>query len=188
MHALDGLVVGGGDDIGIELYGGGEQPQQARVDPVRDVLEIELLRAAHNARKPVLGVCRGAQMLNIARGGTLHGDIYAAYPGAPRLKTPLPRKTVRIEPGSRLATHYGTDPSRVNALHTQSVDRLGAGLAAVAWDEAGIVQAIEQPTGPFQLGVQWHPELLVLSRRDHALFRALVHAAKARLSETGGPE
>lgn len=182
MKDLDALIVGGGDDIGVEHYGG-ERVKTAKVDPARDVLELEMVRAARVQDKPVLGVCRGAQMINVARGGSLHGDIYEAYPGAERIRTPLPRKTVRFREGSRIAAICGAEPSRVNALHTQSVDRLGEGLSDVAWDEGGIVQAIEQPEGRFVIGVQWHPELLIFSNRDHALFRELVASAKHRMKD-----
>lgn len=179
MDELDGLVVGGGDDIGVELYGG-EPVKTAKIDPMRDMLELNMVQAAHAQEKPVLGVCRGAQMINVARGGSLHGDIYDAYPGARRIRTPLPRKTVHFREDSRIASICGTAPSRVNALHTQSVDRLGEGLVDAAWDEDGIIQAVEQPGGAFVIGVQWHPELLIFSDRDHALFRALVASAKER--------
>ncbi|MCL5775887.1 gamma-glutamyl-gamma-aminobutyrate hydrolase family protein [Limibaculum sp. FT325] len=177
LKGLDGLIIGGGDDVGIELYGGELMPH-SRFDVARDRLELGLIEEAENLRLPILGVCRGAQLINVARGGTLHEDIYDSYPGARRLNTPLPRKLVRIAPGSRLAHILGAEPSRVNALHRQSVDRLGAGLAPVAWDEAGVVQAIEGEEGPrLVIGVQWHPEYLLLSRRDARLFRALAEHA-----------
>lgn len=177
-EALDGLVIGGGDDIGAALYGGQVLPD-VRLDPERDRLEIDLFHAAQAQGLPVLGICRGAQMINIARGGTLFTDIHAVFVAAPRMRTVLPRKTVRIEAGSRLAGILACDPAQVNALHHQSVDRLGEGLRVVARDEVGIVQAIEG-TGPgFLVGVQWHPELLVTQAPHQRLFRALVDAAGA---------
>ncbi|HET7410427.1 MAG TPA: gamma-glutamyl-gamma-aminobutyrate hydrolase family protein [Paracoccaceae bacterium] len=177
LEGLDGLIIGGGDDLSVELYGGRLVPEST-FDRARDTLEMALLAEAEERRIPILGVCRGAQLINVVRGGNLHQDIFATYPDARRLYTPLPRKRIRIAPGSRLAAIKGTEPSVVNALHSQSVDRLGEDLRAVAWDEAGIVQAIESARARFVLGVQWHPEYLVFSRRDQRLFAALVEAAR----------
>ena len=180
---LDGLVIGGGDDIGAEIYGGRVLPD-VRIDPERDKLELRLLEPALESGLPVLGVCRGSQMINIALGGTLHTDIYEVYMQAPRMRTILPKKSVRIAVGSRLEGILRCNPCRVNALHHQSVDRLGRGLRVVAEDEAGIVQATEG-TGPnFLLGVQWHPELLVLRSPQQRIFGALV-AAALEARETG---
>jgi putative glutamine amidotransferase len=172
-----GLVIGGGDDIGAEIYGGQVLPD-VRIDPERDRLELHLLEAALPARLPVLGICRGSQMINVALGGTLHADIHEVYAQAPRMRTVLPRKTICIAKGSRLDAIMRCDPCRVNALHHQSVDRLGRGLAIVARDESGIVQAIEDPSAPFLVGVQWHPELLVWKKPQQRLFAALAEAAR----------
>lgn len=176
LDSLDGLIIGGGDDIGVDLYGGEIVPD-VRIDPNRDALEIALIREADERGLPVLGVCRGAQLINVERGGSLHQDIYQTYPHARRIRTPLPRKTIHILKGSRLAEIKGTEVSRVNALHHQSVDRLGQSLRVCAWDEAGIVQAVEDQGLRLVLGVQWHPEYLIFSRPDQALFRALASAA-----------
>jgi len=177
LNGLDGIVIGGGDDVGVDLYGGELMPHSTQ-DPARDALELTLIDAAERRHLPMLGVCRGAQLLNVVRGGTLHGDIYRSFPEAKRMSTPLPRKTVSIEPGSLLAEILGTAPNRVNALHRQSVDRVGEGLVPVAWDEAGIIQAVEaEKRGRLVIGVQWHPEYLVFSRRDWRLFEALAKAA-----------
>ena len=179
---LDGLVIGGGDDIGAEIYGGQVMPD-IRIDPERDKLELKLLDTALPAGIPILGICRGSQMINVALGGTLHTDIHAVYIEAPRMRTVLPRKTVHIEENSRLLRITGCNPCRVNALHHQSVDRVGGGLRVVARDEAGIVQAIEG-TGPnFLLGVQWHPELLVFSSPQQRLFAALAAATTRALEQ-----
>ena len=173
---LAGLVIGGGDDIGAEIYGGQVLPD-VRIDPERDKLELSLLETALARGVPVLGICRGSQMINVALGGTLHTDIYEVYMHAPRMRTVLPRKTVRVVEGSRLDRIVRCNPCRVNALHHQSVDRLGRGLAVVARDEAGIVQAVEGTEG-FLVGVQWHPELLVFARPQQRLFAALAQAAR----------
>ncbi|SEK65807.1 putative glutamine amidotransferase [Roseovarius azorensis] len=179
IDSVDGIIIGGGDDISPDLYGG-RIVTSARLDPGRDALERGLVLAAFERSKPVLGICRGSQMLNIALGGTLHQDAYATYAASNHMRTVLPRKTVCIEPGTRLAGLAGAGPMKVNALHTQAVDRLGAGLRAAAHDTGGMVQAIERVEEPFALGVQWHPEHLFYARRQMGIFRALIAAAKAR--------
>ena len=173
---LDGLLIGGGDDIEATLWGGEIDPS-IRVDPERDRLELHMLTHAETRCLPVLGVCRGAQILNVFLGGTLHGDIHVAYPEAKRIRTILPRKDVDIKSGSRLDRILNCKRCRVNALHHQSIDRLGDGLEIVARDTGGIVQGIEHTGERFVLGVQWHPELLVFNRGQQRLFRRLVEAA-----------
>lgn len=177
MSAVDGLVVGGGDDISPMLYAG-EMVAEARLDPDRDALEQRLVRQALDLGKPVLGICRGAQMLNVALGGNLHQRAYDHYADSRYYRTILPRKDVTVLDGTGLAALAGTAPMRVNALHSQAVDRLGTGLRVAARDDGGMIQAVERSTPPFALGVQWHPEYLVYARRQRALFRALVDAAR----------
>jgi len=179
ISAVDGLIIGGGDDIAPELYEG-EWVSSARVDPERDTLERRLFLEALDANKPVLGICRGAQMINVALGGSLHFDAYGRYVDSPKVRTILPRKTLTIIEQTLLARCAGTEPMRVNALHTQSVDRLADGLRISAIDEGKMVQAIERTTDPLVIGVQWHPEHLFYARRQRALFRALATAAWAK--------
>ncbi|MCB8822992.1 gamma-glutamyl-gamma-aminobutyrate hydrolase family protein [Microvirga rosea] len=176
QEPLQGLIIGGGDDIGAEIYGGKVLPD-VRIDPERDKLELSLLKMALPMSLPVLGICRGSQMINIALGGTLHTDIYEVYIQAPKMRTVLPKKRIRILPESKLDQILGCNPCRVNALHHQSVDRLGEGLRIAAEDENGIVQAIEDPNAAFLLGVQWHPELLFWKKQQQRLFQALSQAA-----------
>jgi len=179
MSAVDGLIVGGGDDIGPELYEG-EIVTSARLDPERDALERRLILEALHAHKPVLGICRGAQMLNVSLGGSLHNDAFGHYVNSREYRTILPRKTIYLSENTLLATIAGTEPMRVNALHTQAVNRLAPGLQVSARDHGGMVQAIEKREDPLAIGVQWHPEHLFYARRQRALFRALVIAAAAR--------
>jgi putative glutamine amidotransferase len=174
---LQGLVIGGGDDIGAEIYGGKVLPD-VRIDPQRDKMELALLKAALPRQIPILGICRGSQMINVALGGSLHTDIYEVYVQAPKMRTILPKKRVAIEPNSRLDRILRCNPCLVNALHHQSVDRLGEGLKVAARDESGIIQAIENDGMPFLLGVQWHPELLVWKSPQQRLFGALAQAAQ----------
>lgn len=178
MDAVDGVIIGGGDDISPDLYGG-RIVTSARLDPARDALERGVLLGAFVTSKPVLGICRGSQMLNVALGGTLHQDAYATYRASDHIRTILPRKVVHLEPGTRLARLAGSAPMKVNALHSQAVDRLGEGLCVAARDEGGMVQAIERVEEPFALGVQWHPEHLFYAHRQMGIFRALVAAARA---------
>jgi putative glutamine amidotransferase len=155
----------------------------ARLDPARDALERGVVLDAFARGVPVLGICRGSQMLNIALGGTLHQDAYATYEASDHRRTVLPRKEVCIVPGTRLARLAGEAPMKVNALHSQAVDRPGDGLRVAARDRGGMVQAIERVEEPFALGVQWHPEHLFYARRQMGIFRALVAAARARRAE-----
>lgn len=179
---LDGLVVGGGDDISPTLYKGEIDPA-VRIDPERDALELRVLEHAVRHDLPILGICRGSQMINTFFGGTLHEDIYEVYENAPKLRSVLPKKTVKILPGSELNEVVGKDMCRVNALHHQSVDKPGEGLLVVARDQWDMVQAIERPAGPYLIGVQWHPEFLVFHRSQQRLFRRLVKVARKRRQE-----
>ena len=146
-------------------------------DKARDALEMSLLAEAVNHRLPVLGVCRGQQLINVFFGGTLHRDLSTFYVEDPEVRTILPRKVVLVEAGARLARCLGCGPERVNALHRHAIDRLGDGLRVAARDRNGIVQAIEHATLPLLLGVQWHPEYLPQIPAQRAIFQALVNEA-----------
>lgn len=178
LGRVDALIIGGGDDISPDLYGG-RLVTSARLDHDRDALERALVCAAFERNRPVMGICRGSQMLNIALGGSLHQDAYATYAASDHRRTILPRKRITLVAGTRLAHLSGPDPMMINALHSQAVDRLGEGLRVAAHDSGGMVQAIERCAEPFALGVQWHPEHLVYAHRQQALFRGLVAAAAA---------
>jgi putative glutamine amidotransferase len=182
IASVDGVIIGGGDDISPDLYGG-RLVSSARLDPDRDAMERGIVEGCFEAGKPVLGICRGSQMLNIALGGTLHQDAYGVYRSSRMHRTILPRKDVEIVEETRLAAIAGTEPMRVNALHTQAVDQLGQGLRVAARDPGGMIQAIERDRAPFALGVQWHPEHLFYARRQRRIFKALVAAARACKSE-----
>lgn len=178
LGRVEGVIIGGGDDISPDLYGA-RLEVTARLDHDRDAMEHDIARKALASGIPVLGICRGAQMLNVAAGGTLHQDAWSLYPEAQPIKTILPRREVHVETGSQLAAWSGEAPMRVNALHTQAVDRLGRGFRVAARDTHGMVQAIERCRDPFALGVQWHPEHLFYAHRQRAIFRALSRAASA---------
>lgn len=157
---------------------GGLVGQQRGPDPARDALELSLIDRALADGRPVLGVCRGAQLLNVRFGGCLHQDLRLFYVETPRLRTILPRKNVRLAPDSRLAAIVGRETLVVNALHHQAVRSLGRGMRVSAWEESGVVQAVERVQEPFVIGVQWHPEFLPQDRAQRALFAALVAAAR----------
>ncbi|WNK19454.1 gamma-glutamyl-gamma-aminobutyrate hydrolase family protein [Halomonas piscis] len=176
---LDGLIIGGGDDIQANLYDA-ELRLDVRVDPERDRLELALLERFIPQDTPVLGICRGAQLINVHLGGTLDPDIYTTHEGLKRRRTVLPRKTVDIVEHSRLHALLGVRWCRVNSLHHQAVNRAGAGVDIVARDRDGLVQGIESRRHDFLLGVQWHPEWLIFNRPQQRLIRALVNAARKR--------
>lgn len=180
LKSLDGLVIGGGDDISAHLYQG-EPRLDIRIDPERDELEKQAIHLALERDIPILGICRGAQMLNVLLGGSLHQDIYETYEGVPVMRTPLPKKKVFIEENSRLSKILGKSTCLVNALHHQSIDRSGQGLQVCARDRHGIVQAVEDPNADFRIGVQWHPEFLIFNKSQRALFHAFVKAVCKRL-------
>lgn len=179
FDGLDGLIIGGGVDIEARLYGH-DISDEWPYDPDRDALEIAALDWADDSGIPVLGICRGMQLLNVHRGGTLHRDVVAAQPDYRNRRSVLPCKTALIEDRSLLSRIAGTDPLRINALHHQAVDRLGHGLVVSARETAGFVQAVEATSGPFRLGVQWHPELLPWHGRHRSVFSTLVEAARER--------
>jgi putative glutamine amidotransferase len=147
------------------------------VDAQRDKMELLLLKQAVEKRMPVLGICRGQQLINVFFGGSLHQLLTGFYVEEPELISVLPRKQITVEADSVLGAIVGQSEIRVNGLHRQGIDRVGAGLRVVARDMNGIIQAIEHVTLPFLVGVQWHPEYLPHVPEEQAIFRALVRCA-----------
>jgi putative glutamine amidotransferase len=176
LLALDGLLLSGGGDVDPARYGAAPVPEVYGVDPGRDAFETALVLAAARAGLPVLGICRGAQVLNVALGGSLHQHVPAVTGQNHSVKDrPYePVHAVRVTPGSLLAGVVGGTDIAVNSLHHQAVDRVGAGLRAVAWAEDGCVEAIESDGLGRFLGVQWHPELLAGHDAHERLFLWLV--------------
>lgn len=181
---LQGLLLTGGGDMDPALFG--ETPHATLYDvaPARDTLETSVLHVALDRGLPVLAVCRGLQVLNVALGGSLHQDV-GTDPGtqlAHSQKEPRDQPThkVKLTPGCRLAATLGADELEVNSMHHQAIKRLGRGLTAVAWAPDQIVEGAEiGDPSRFVLGVQWHPEELVgHSEPARRLFAALVAAAR----------
>jgi putative glutamine amidotransferase len=181
LRRLQGLCLSGGPDLDPAAYHARAHSELGPIEPELDAFELALARQADDLGLPVLGICRGCQVLNVARGGTLFQhlpDITGGRLGHRQTEPGrVPTHTVTIAPGSHLAAITGTLELEVNSFHHQAADQLGEGLRPVAWSPDGVIEAIEDPDAPFYLGVQWHAEGLVGRKEHEALFRALVEAA-----------
>lgn len=171
---LDALVIGGGDDIAPEHYGG-EITEKVKTNPQRDLLEMHWIRTALNHEIPLLGICRGAQLINVVLGGNLHQDIRHLRYHTHNRPGLLPTKQVKIDKNSQLGHICGSFKFRVNSLHHQAVKDPGKGLRIVAEDLDTITQAIEANDGRTIIGVQWHPEYLFYLPSQWRLFQWLLH-------------
>jgi len=205
---LDAVIIGGGSDVDPLHYG--EEPEDKSTDreisaldwlvglllyiprillarhsvqaydPDRDQLEQHFIRHAMSNDKPLLGICRGAQLMNVTLGGSLYQVIDRFYAeGTANVRSVLPRKRITITPNSRLSMLLGTHTCRVNALHEQSIKTTGEAIIISAREPSGVIQGIEKTGAHFVIGVQWHPEYMPQSRQQQALFRELVRAASA---------
>ena len=181
LDHLCGLCLSGGPDLDPHTYGGQPDERLGPTEPELDRFELALAREAMARDLPVLGICRGAQVINVARGGTLHTHL-PDLPGVHlehRQGDPGSAAShgVQIEPSSRLAGLYGCSRLEVNSFHHQAADRLGAGLSVAARSADGVVEAIEDPQAAFCVGVQWHAEGLVGDGVHPRLFEQLTAAA-----------
>ena len=180
------LVLTGGPDLSPEFAGIPGTPHR-HYYPQRDDTERAFLEHAIQHELPVLGICRGAQLINRAAGGTIHPAVRKAYRNARYPHHPLAhllfRKRVNVAPNTWFSDIVGTDHLMVNSLHRQSVARLGSGLVATASEPNGVIQVIEDPRRRFFVGVQFHPELLLYRGVFRRLFRSLVAAAAATATD-----
>jgi putative glutamine amidotransferase len=179
LALCDALVLSGGGDMHPKFYGREELlPLCKEVNEERDAFELAVLEHARRRRMPVLGICRGAQVLNVGFGGTLVPDIEKAGFTRHRTGDAVERlHPVSVEPGSQLHGILGTRRGEVNTFHHQAVDRPGAGLRASAASHDGLIEAVEPldpDGGPFTLGVQWHPERM--KNADSPFAAALLRA------------
>lgn len=185
LPRLDGILIPGGGDIEPSTYGGNDYDPTVRdVDKVRDAFEVTLIHHALQEGKPLLAICRGLQIFNVALGGSLWEDVHSQMPGAIRHdyfdndhRDNLVHD-VQIAGGSLLHDVLGAEAIRVNSLHHQGIRKLASDLRAVATAPDSLVEAVEVPDHPFAIGVQWHPEqLLSAEPRMNRLFQRFVNVA-----------
>ena len=181
---MDGLLLAGGVDMEPDSFGEPPHPRLGRTDHARDTVELQLARWAVAEGKPLLGLCRGHQVLNVALGGTLWQDIetqvegamkHDYFPGYPR---DFLAHDITLASGTRLAEAIGTPTLRVNSMHHQAIKSLAPGLLVTALAPDGVIEAIEKEGDDYAVGVQWHPE--VFEQRDertYRLFQSFVDAA-----------
>ncbi len=183
MSEFDGLFISGGGDIHPDYFGGEMHPSVDGIDRERDEFELALCREAVAMDKPVLGICRGQQVLNVAMGGNLVVNIPSELPQAgqhrwwPNYLRSRLSHAVKIESGSQLVRIMGGTQFMVNSLHHQSVKDLGNGLKVVATAPDGVIEALEMPGKPFVVSVQWHPEWLQEHEPMQRIFKAFVEAS-----------
>jgi len=192
LKPLHGLILSGGEDIDPSAYGQAPHSQLGKVDSVRDAFELALFRTARDRQLPVLAICRGIQLVNVAMGGTLWQDLPSERGGSvahdPRLSRTARSHHVGAVPGSRLARAICTDKLTVNSFHHQAIREPANGVIVSAKSEDDVIEGIESPPGPWWLvGVQWHPEEFHAEAGgpDHGLFASLIREAE-RFRDAGG--
>jgi putative glutamine amidotransferase len=181
LERIDALLLIGGADIDPSSYGAAREAATEATYPERDRFEIALLRGAIDRGQPVLGICRGMQLLNVAFGGTLVQDLIAVDGSHPHRRSvgsfEGAEHLVRLTPGSLAARAAGEEAHLVHCHHHQAVDRVGDGLLVTGRADDGVIEAIETGDGSWTLGVQWHPEANARSRLFEALTEAASHYA-----------
>jgi putative glutamine amidotransferase len=182
---LDGLLLPGGGDLDPALYGAPQHPQTGRLNPRRDAAEVALAGAALGTGLPVLGICRGLQILNVFLGGTLHQHVpdLVGNPGHEPEPGVFGSQQVRLEPGSQVAKIMGGATAVVPCHHHQAIDRLGTGLTVTARSGDGVIEAVELTSHPFAVAVQWHAE--EAGGMASGFFGALIEAARSRRDTRG---
>jgi putative glutamine amidotransferase len=184
---VDGILISGGGDIDPHKYGEAPLPGLGPTDPARDDIELPLASWAVEDGKPLLGICRGSQVINVALGGTLYQDIPSQIHTSLVHDSSFTRQDwtymahdLRLDPGSKLAQVFGTTSFYTNSLHHQSLKAIAPGLHAVGWAPDGVVEAIEGNNGHFLFGIQCHPEALqgAADVRWQALFQLFVESCQ----------
>jgi putative glutamine amidotransferase len=184
LDGVDGLLLTGGEDMDPAWYGAEPSPLLSLPSRERDLFELALFAVARERALPLLGICRGMQLINVALGGTLYQDLPSERPGLVEHRTEGPRDArshrVRLEAGSRGAAALGTTGLTVNSSHHQAIRNLAPGLLATGWTDDDLIEVVETPLHtPWLLAVQWHPEEMHADARapEHGLFAALVQEA-----------
>lgn len=194
IDRLDGLVLSGGGDIDPSFYGGKPHDDMYAIDPSRDEFEFALVRAAQHRKLPVLAICRGLQVLNVALGGSLIEDIPSEI-GSTDHAVPGPEvvnchQTVTIEPDSLVAAAIGSAEACVNSIHHQAVRRVAPGFRAAGWTSDGVIEVLDPDDHSWPiLAVQWHPEYLAVENDEAslALFTSLVESARETAEVSNEP-
>jgi putative glutamine amidotransferase len=186
LDGVDGLVLTGGEDLDPAWYGANPSPLLTPPSRDRDLFELALFAVARQRGLPILGICRGIQLINVGMGGSLFQDLPTERPGTVNHRPDGPRDSrshrVRLEPGSRAAEALGATAITVNSSHHQGIKDLAPGLLATGWTDDELIEAAETaPDAPWLLAVQWHPEEMHRDRQapDRGLFAALVREAGA---------
>ncbi len=174
LAAVRGLVLTGGEDVAPDRYGATPHPRLGDVDPVRDAAELALIAAARSRRLPILAICRGIQILNVALGGTLYQDLDSERPSLVLHSDETTQHAVRVAAGSLLERTLGMRSATVNSRHHQAIRDLAPCLKAVAWADDGVIEAAEpaDANAAWMVAVQWHPEDLT----ERALFDGFARA------------
>jgi len=180
---LDGILFSGGGDISLRYFSGSDHPRIDGVDEARDSTELALMRSAVNDGKPILGICRGAQLMNVALGGTLYTHIIDQFPGALDHDYPGSMRKVIVHPvnldeTSRSAEIFGETLLKVNSLHHQGLKDIAPPLRVAGHAPDGLVEAVEIPDHPYAVAVQWHPEWLTDQQPMRNLFKSFVDSAR----------
>lgn len=179
LERLDALVVSGGDDIHPSLYQE-ESSHNVDYDFERDRLEQIHIRYALAQGLPLLGICRGHQLINVTCGGSLYADIALTRKNTSNRRVLFALKHATLKPTGVLARWFGRSEIRINSLHHQAIKRVADGFEAIAWDQDGFIQGIENTQGKPIFGVQWHPEYLFYKTSHRRIFRQLVLLAAQR--------
>src|SRR2546428_349298 len=174
LAGVRGLVLTGGEDVAPDRYGATPHPRLGDVDPVRDAAEVALIEAARVGRLPILAICRGIQILNVALGGTLYQDLDSERPGPVPHSDETSQHAARVAAGSLIERTLGMRAATVNSRHHQAIRDLAPGLKAVAWADDGVIEGAEpsDANAPWMVAVQWHPEDLT----ERALFDGFARA------------